>query len=113
MGRRTVLIDDYSGDELPDTTAPLRLSLGRKTYNLYLSDKSLEALYGALEPFTKDAETATASAAPTTNSKADKERTSAIRAWAQANKVKQPNGKPLGDRGRIPQEIIDAYDAAN
>jgi hypothetical protein len=112
MGRRTVLVDDYTGKELPENTTALRLSLGRKAWNLYLGDKSLEALYGALEPFTKDAESATGAVAQGSQ-KADKERTRAIREWAQANNVKQPNGKPLGDRGRIPQEVVDAYDAAH
>jgi hypothetical protein len=36
----------------------------------------------------------------------------AIRAWAQEAGIKYKD-KPLGDRGRIPQEIIEAYDKAN
>lgn len=112
MGKRTVLVDDYDGKELPSDTTPLRLALGRRAYSLYLSEKSLEALYAALEPFTKDAESDT-TAAPKASQKVSRERTAAVRAWAQANKVLQPNGKPLGDRGRIPDEIFAAYDADN
>jgi hypothetical protein len=112
MGRRYVLLDDYDGKELPEDTPPTRLTLGRKTYRLYLSDESLEALYAALEPFTKDADVETG-AAPKASQKADRERVKAVRAWAIANKVKQPNGKPLGDRGRIPDEIFKAYDEAH
>lgn len=111
MGKRYVLVDDYSGDELPEDTSPVRLSLGRKAYNLYLSDKSLEALYSALEPFVKDAETDTGKASPNQKS-SDRERIKAIRTWAQNKNIKH-NGKPLGDRGRIPQEIVDAYDKEN
>ena len=113
MGRRTVLVDDYDGEELPSDTAPLRLSLGRKTYRLYLGEKSLEALYDALEPFTKDAEVEGSSSTPAPTQKADRERVKAVRAWAQAEGIKQPNGKPLGDRGRIPDEIFKAYDDAH
>lgn len=112
MARRTVLVDDFDGNELPSDTAPLRLSLGRKVYRLYLGDKSLEALYAALEPFTKDAEVETGPV-PVASQKSDKDRVKAVRAWAQAEGIKQPNGKPLGDRGRIPEEIYKAYDEAH
>ena len=41
-------------------------------------------------------------------STADRDRLKAIRGWAREN------GYPdLGDRGRIPQAIVDAYEAAN
>ncbi len=48
-----------------------------------------------------------ASAAPARSS-ADRERLKAIRDWARENG--HPN---LGDRGRIPQAIVAAYDAAH
>lgn len=110
MARKTVLIDDYDGSELSSDTTPLRLSLGRKAYRLYLSDKSLEALYSALEPFTKDAETESGLQATASTAKTDKARTKAIREWAQSQNITH-NGKPLGDRGRIPEEIVEQYDA--
>lgn len=109
MARKTILIDDYDGTELPSDTAPMRLTLGRRSYNLYLGEQSLEALYAALEPFTKEADTDTATPVKAPQ-KADKDRVKAVRAWAQAEGIKQPNGKPLGDRGRIPDEIFKAYD---
>ena len=47
-------------------------------------------------------------AAPSPRSSADRERLKAIREWARQN------GYPdLGDRGRIPQAIVSAYDAAH
>lgn len=112
MGRRYVLVDDYDGKELDSDTKPTRVSIGRKAWNLYLSDDNLGKLYEALEPFTKDAEQDSGSqSAPKPTS--DRARTRAIREWAQAQGIKQPNGKPLGDRGRIPKEIEDAYDEAH
>jgi hypothetical protein len=36
---------------------------------------------------------------------ADREQNKAIRAWAKRK------GKPISDRGRIPQEIVDEYNA--
>lgn len=46
--------------------------------------------------------------APASRSTADRERLKAIREWARSN------GFPdLGDRGRIPQAIVSAYEAAH
>jgi hypothetical protein len=59
---------------------------------------------GATAEETSGANGATA----TPRSSADRERLKAIREWARAN------GHPdLGDRGRIPQAIVAAYDAAH
>jgi hypothetical protein len=50
----------------------------------------------------------TAGAATPARSSADRERLKAIRDWARKN------GHPdLGDRGRIPQAIVAAYDSAH
>lgn len=122
MGRRFVLVDDYDGKELPDDTSPVRLSLGRTTYNLYLSEANHGKLLEALNPFLEGAETTDTRTAPSprassSTAKHDKERMKAIREWAQKEKVKFTNAKgeetTLGDRGRIPQEVIEAYDKAH
>jgi len=120
MPRKYVLVDDYDGEPLPEDTQPVTLSLGRTTYSLFLSEGNHGKLLEALEPFIKDAETA--SAAPTrtrasSGGTSDKEKLKAVRAWAQATGYKYKNAAgeevTLGDRGRIPQEVIDAYEAAN
>ncbi len=55
-----------------------------------------------------DDSAAAAGSATPARSSADRERLKAIREWARAN------GTPdLGDRGRIPQAIVAAYDAAH
>ena len=51
---------------------------------------------------------ASAGAASSPRSSADRERLKAIRDWARENGY--PN---LGDRGRVPQAIVAAYDAAH
>jgi hypothetical protein len=56
---------------------------------------------------TASADDAAGTAAPARSS-ADRERLKAIRDWARENG--HPN---LGDRGRIPQAIVAAYDAAH
>jgi len=108
MARKTVLIDDFDGKELPSDTAPVRLSIGNTTYRLYLSEKSQDALQTALEPFIKDAEK-DAKQNSVNKTSASRGRTKAIREWAQANNITF-NGKPLGDRGRIPEEIVEQYE---
>jgi hypothetical protein len=118
MGRRYVLLDDYDGKELPDDTAPVSLSLGRTTYNLFLSEANHGKLLEALEPFIKDAEKAGTQQRSTSPAKStDKDKLKAVREWAQSTGYKYTNAKgeetTLGDRGRIPQEVVDAYDAAN
>lgn len=120
MGKRYVLVDDYDGKELPEDTQPVQLSLGRTTYNLYLSEDNHGKLLEVLDPFIKDAETAsstTTTVTRTTRSGSDKEKLKQVRAWAQSTNFKYKNAKgeevTLGDRGRIPQEVIDAYEKAN
>ena len=123
MGRKFILTDDLTGEELPEDTQPVTLSLGRTTYNLYLSEDSHGKLLEALDPFISEAETATPQASRqtgrqgTASNAAEKEKLKKVRAWAQSTNFKYKNAKgeevTLGDRGRIPQEVIDAYDEAN
>ena len=60
-------------------------------------------------PASVDEASSSAGGASSSNrSSADRERLKAIREWARQN------GSPdLGDRGRIPQAIVAAYDAAH
>lgn len=133
MGRKTVLLDDLDGSVLPDDTEPVTFSLGRTTYSLYLTEDNHGKFMDALTPFIENAETTsstpTASGgrsrrSSTTSGSADKEKMKAIRAWAQSTGFtfpsateKDKDGKPvmktLGDRGRIPEEVVKAYDEAN
>ena len=124
MGKKYVLVDDYDGKELPEDTSPVSLSLGRTTYNLYLSDKNHGKLLEVLEPFIKDAETSKVSAITSRGqAKAlsaagyDKEKLKKVREWAKATGYTYTNAKgeetTLGDRGRIPEEVIKAYEDAN
>lgn len=120
MGRKYVLLDDFDGAELPDDTQPVNLSIGRQTYAVYLSDENYGKLLQAIDPFIKDAERVNApgrGGAVPKASEAEKEKLRKVREWAQSTKYTYTNAKgeetTLGDRGRIPQEVIDAYDKAN
>lgn len=120
MPRKTinVLTDDYDGKELPEGTAPIRLSLGRTMYALYLSEDNHGKLLEALEPFITDAEKVHAgsvTASPGTSA-AEKERNAKVRHWAIDTKFKYTNAKgeqtTLGDRGRIPEVVVKAWEEA-
>lgn len=123
MGKKYVLLDDFDGKELPDDTAPVRLSLGRTTYNLYLSEDNHGKLLKALDPFIADAETeSTRSTAQTgrqgtASNSAEKEKLRKVREWAIATGFEYTNSagetKKLGDRGRIPDSVVEAYDKEN
>lgn len=122
MGKRYVLVDDFDGKELPEDTDPVHLSLGRTTYALYLSEKNHGKLLEALNPFIESAETVatnrvSATRSSSTASSGDKEKLKKVREWAIASNYEYTNAKgertTLGDRGRIPAEVIEAYEKAN
>lgn len=119
MARKYVLLDDLDGKELPDDTNPINLSLGRTNYVLYLSEKNHGKLLEVLSPFIENAETTSSrtTSAPSSVDSGMKAKLKAVRVWAQETGYTYKNAKgedvTLGDRGRIPQEVIDAYDKAN
>ncbi|TYR18977.1 Lsr2 family protein [Corynebacterium urealyticum] len=78
------------------------------TYSMDVSTANREKFEEALAPYIAVARrvqrTSARHAPQSTNSP---ERSRAIREWAQAN------GLQVSDRGRIPQDIVDKYDAAH
>ena len=104
---RLVLTDDFDGSEAAET---VRFSLDQATYELELSTENADKLRETFAPFIAKARRvanpggrgrrAGSNAGP-------KRDTAKIREWAQAN------GYQLGDRGRIPLEIVEAYEAAD
>lgn len=107
---RLVLTDDFDGSEAAET---VRFSLDQGTYELELSTENANALRETLAPYIAKARRVAnpgsrnrraGSAAAAAGPKRD---TAKIREWAQNN------GYQLGDRGRIPLEIVHAYEAAN
>jgi hypothetical protein len=119
MPRQTIvqLTDDYSGEALPEDTAPVSLSMGGTTYNLYLSEKSHGALLEALSPFIEGADEVSGTARGTSGRAkpvdADKKN---ARAWAIESGFEYAGAdgkqKTLGIKGRIPTSVIEAWRAA-
>jgi hypothetical protein len=111
MPRRYVLADDFDGKPLSDDTQPIQVSLGRKSWNVYLSDANTKKLYAAIEPFTKDADstevTVSRRRGASSSTRRDPEQTKAIREWANQN------GHKVSDRGRISAEVVEAYEKSH
>ena len=101
----TVLDDDIDGGPADVT---VHFSFQGTQYEIDLSKKNEEKLIKALEPFTSKARRTGGrrSSAKTSAAKTDKNQLQAIREWARAN------GHNVSDRGRISQDIQDAYNAS-
>jgi len=116
MGKRTILFDDLDGRELPGDTQGQKVRFDGKDYEVFLSADSTDKFLAFLKGDAPLARTAPSPRPSRAAASHDKERMKAIRAWAIENKVKYKNAQgnevTLGERGRIPQEIIDAYDKA-
>jgi hypothetical protein len=112
---QVLLLDDLDGSEADQT---VRFGLDGSSYEIDLSDQNADALREALANYVAHARkvsrgpgvaaTRTASAkGGRPPARADREQTQAIREWARNN------GHPVSDRGRIPSQIIEAYNEAN
>ncbi len=105
------LLDDVDGSEAEST---VEFSLDGVNYAIDLSHENAAELRESLATYTANArrtggrkrrggKARTGKAAPNT---ADRERNQAIREWAREQ------GMQVSDRGRIPAEIVEAYDKA-
>lgn len=106
------LVDDVDGSEAEST---VEFSLDGVDYTIDLSVDNASQLRDSLASYVSHARRTggrkrtggkagkSSSAAPTA---ADRERNQAIREWARTQ------GMQVSDRGRIPSEIVEAYDKA-
>jgi hypothetical protein len=104
----TELVDDLDGTVIgPGDGGTVTFSLDGASYEIDLGRPNQQALRDALAPFIARARSTgrRASAAPRARSTGGGD-TAAVRAWAQKN------GYTVGDRGRIPAEVREAYAAA-
>lgn len=105
------LVDDLDGSEAEET---VEFGLDGAFYEIDLSEDNAERLREALAEYVEHARRAGgrkraatragAGRAPRTAS-ADREQNQAIREWARKQ------GMNVSDRGRIPKEVTDAYNA--
>ncbi|WP_067715356.1 histone-like nucleoid-structuring protein Lsr2 [Nocardia yamanashiensis] len=106
------LVDDYDGESKADET--VFFSIDGNEYEIDLSNKNAGKLRESLEPWTEKARKVGRStkrkagviAGGRTRPAVDREESTAIREWARAQ------GHQVSSRGRIPAEIVDAYQRA-
>lgn len=104
MARKTqvILTDDIDGTEATQT---ITYGLDGVTYEIDLNDKNATKLRDSLNDWVSKSRRVGGRARRGTAARNNNTRE--IREWAQKN------GHQLGDRGRIPNEIIEAYNAAH
>lgn len=102
-----VLVDDIDGSEASQTVT---FGLDSNTYEIDLNDENAAALRDALAGYVGHARKVTGGgrrSATRRSSGGSNTDTKAVREWARAN------GHTVSDRGRVPAEIVAAYEAAN
>ncbi|NHB85456.1 Lsr2 family protein [Tessaracoccus sp. HDW20] len=104
---RVILTDDLDGTAATQT---VEFSIAGNAYSIDLNDANVAKLEAALKPFIDNAEKvrgARQGGARRQPGRVTRGGTTAIRAWAREN------GHKVSDRGRIPAEVLAAYEAAN
>lgn len=104
------LVDDIDGTEIPQGKGEtISFSLDGASYEIDLNEKNAKAMRAALGEYIDYARKAGRATASARGRKAGTTRDydpAAVRAWAKANGHKAP------DRGRFPNDLIEAYKAA-
>jgi hypothetical protein len=100
----TKVTDDLTGDIINGRVVERSIVIDGVPYLLELSEDSSRQLDEDLEPWVDAGKKA--GVARKSNGRRNSD-ASNIRSWANAN------GRPLGTRGRIPFEVIEAYRAAH
>jgi hypothetical protein len=100
-----LLIDDLDGGEAEET---VQFAVDGSAYEIDLSGKNAAKLREVLAPYVEVARKAQVKKASRRQqrSQPSRERSALIRRWAKEN------GKQVNERGRIPQSIVEEYEAA-
>jgi Lsr2 len=123
MARKTIelLIDDLDGSRLEEGEGDtVTFAYQGAEYTIDLSQKHVDEFHDAMAKYiaaaqkvsgrrTNGSSTSARSSVASTSASAkpDKKQLGAVRAWAREN------GHKVSDRGRVSQEVLDAYHAAN
>jgi nucleoid-associated protein Lsr2 len=106
------LVDDLDGTASDDIST-VSFSLDGADYEIDLTEENADNLRGVLEEYVAAARRTggrikrnTGTTKTASRPAANREQTKAIREWARQN------GFDLADRGRIPANVIEAYDEA-
>lgn len=104
---QVLLVDDLDGGEAEETVS---FAVDGSSFEIDLSAKNASKLRDAVSPFVEAARKAPGKAgrgkAKQQRNAPSRERSAEIRKWAK------DHGKQVNERGRIPQNIVDEYVAA-
>ncbi|GAA3796443.1 Lsr2 family protein [Streptomyces coacervatus] len=111
MARKTVIISDLSGEEGAEEVS---FSWDGQAYTIDLLETEKGELAKLLAPYLKEEFKVKAGTIKATPKKKDAGLDAAtVRAWVLENGVKDPDGKPLSDRGRVPEYFREQYRKAH
>lgn len=105
MAQRTILVDDLDGHEGEVNT--VQFSLDGKEFEIDLGTTNANKLRKALDPFVTKARVIGGKTVRKSSKRASRDDLQEVREWARKN------GFEVAERGRVPKEIKDAYDAAH
>ncbi|MDQ4214065.1 Lsr2 family protein [Microbacterium capsulatum] len=108
MGKRTIeeLFDDIDGGQ---ATSSITFGLDGSNYEIDLNDANAEKLRAVFAPWLEVARRVPKNGAPqsrTPRSRRGNANLTGVREWAKEN------GHKVSDRGRIPADVLAAYEAA-
>ncbi|WP_019633025.1 histone-like nucleoid-structuring protein Lsr2 [Actinomadura atramentaria] len=101
---QVLLVDDLDGGEADETVA---FSIDGASYEIDLSGANAKKLRDSLQPFVEKSRKAGTARRRRPRTGSNRERSAEIRAWAKAHGIK------VNERGRIPQNVIEKYEAAH
>lgn len=105
---QTILVDDLTGEEVTDAGRTVTFAIEGVEYEIDLNEENLAKFHEAMQVYTDHARRVGGrrrtggSAAKTDSAQLD-----AMRKWGREN------GYKVSDRGRVSQEVQDAYHAAH
>lgn len=114
MAQKLTLVDDVDGTPIEDGKGgTVRFALDGTSYEIDLSDNNIEQLHASLATWidaarkTSGRSTGSSSSSTSSSKKSDPKQLQAIREWGNSN------GHKVSDRGRIPANVVEAYEAAH
>lgn len=104
---QVVLVDDLTGEVLPDGQAQtVSFALDGTSYEIDLNKDNADALRQVFKRYVEAGRKLGRQSGRGTRARARQD-TAVIRTWAREN------GHNVSERGRIPSAIVEAYEAAN
>ncbi|MFF5265484.1 Lsr2 family protein [Actinomadura viridis] len=101
---QVLLIDDLDGGAADETVA---FSVDGGAYEIDLSSANAKKLRDSLQPFVEKSRKAAVTRRHRGRSTSNRERSAEIRAWARDHGIK------VNERGRIPANVIEKFEAAH